>query len=55
MVRDGELSDYGISIPTTQNVTSTGNLVINVQLLGIGVSRNIVVNIGYVLAITGGQ
>ena len=55
MVRNVELSGYQILIPTTQNVQTTGNLQISAQLLGIGVARNITVNIGFVLALTGGQ
>lgn len=55
MVRDQELSGFQILIPTTQNVQSTSKLVISAELLGVSVSRNITVNIGFVLALTGGQ
>jgi hypothetical protein len=55
MKREATLSDYQVNINTNQNVQTTGNLSINVQLLGIGVARNITVNIGFVLALTGGQ
>lgn len=55
MKREATLSGYQVNINTNQNVQTTGNLSINVQLLGIGVARNITVNIGFVLALTGGQ
>lgn len=47
MVRDGELSGFAVSVNTTQNVLSTGILVINVTLVQIATGRNIQINIGY--------
>jgi hypothetical protein len=47
MVRDGELSGSNVSINTTQNILSTGLLIINVNLVQIATGRNIQVNIGY--------
>lgn len=51
MIRDGELSGRSVSISSTQNVISTGLLVINVSLLQIATGRNIQVNIGYRVAV----
>jgi hypothetical protein len=47
MVRDGELSAYGITIDPTQNVLSTSTLVIAVELVQNGVARFIEVPIGF--------
>ena len=51
MVRDSELSAYQTTINTTQDVLSTGVLVVSIVLVPIGVARNIVVNIGFTLSI----
>jgi len=51
MVSDGELSGYKIVVDPTQNVQSTGTIVLTIQLLGVGIARNITVNIGYVLSL----
>jgi hypothetical protein len=51
MVRDGELSAFDTSIDTTQNIQSTGKLVVSVKLVQIVTGRNIQVNIGFVLSI----
>lgn len=47
MVRDAELSAFAVTIDSAQNVLSTNTLVIAVQLLPIGVARNITVNIAF--------
>ncbi|MDQ2718238.1 MAG: DUF2586 family protein [Bacteroidota bacterium] len=47
MVRDGELSDFAVTVNTTQNIASTGLMIINVNLLQISTGRNIQVSIGY--------
>jgi hypothetical protein len=47
MIRNGELSGEAVSINTTQNVLSTGILVINVTLVEVATGRNINVNVGY--------
>lgn len=47
MIRDGELSAREVLIDPTQNVLSTGNLVVSVSLVPIGVARQITVNIGF--------
>lgn len=47
MIRDGELSGQAVNINTTQDVLTTGILVINVTLVQIATGRNITVNIGY--------
>jgi hypothetical protein len=52
MQRDNELSAHQVTINPTQNVLSTGNLVIAVQLLPVGVARTITVNIGFVAKIS---
>lgn len=51
MIRDVELSAMAVVIDSTQNVLSTGNLVIAVELLPIGVAESITVNIGFVTSI----
>jgi hypothetical protein len=51
MVRDGEISAYAITIDPAQNVLSTSKLVIAIKLVGVGVARNITVNIGYTIAL----
>lgn len=52
MVRDVELSAFQVVIDSTQDVLSTGKLVIAVELLPIGVARKIQVNIGFVTSLS---
>lgn len=52
MVRDVELSDYQVLIDSAQDVLTTNTLTISVELLPIGVARNITVKIGFVVALT---
>lgn len=47
MVRDSELSDFGILIDPTQNVLTTSTINITIELIQNGVSRFIVIPIGY--------
>jgi hypothetical protein len=51
MLRDGELSAQKVAINPAQNVLSTGKLVITVNLVPMGVARNIIVNIGFNVSI----
>lgn len=51
MVRDGELSGFSVIINPVQNVLTSGELVITVELLPVGVADNIVVNIGFVTSL----
>lgn len=51
MVRNSELSDFAVSIDPTQNVLSTNNITVAVQLLPIGVADFITVNIGFTTSI----
>jgi hypothetical protein len=51
MVRDGEISAYVVTIDPAQNVLSTSKLVIAIKLVGVGVARNITVNIGYTISL----
>lgn len=57
MVRDSELSGteaspgFSVAINSTQNVLSTGKIIISVSLVPIGVARNIQVNIGFNVSI----
>jgi hypothetical protein len=51
MVRDGELSDFDVLIDTTQNVQSSGKLIVAIKLLQVAVARAIQVNIGFTLSI----
>lgn len=50
MIRDADLSGKLVQVDPTQDTASTGILTISVELLGVGVARNIQINIGYVLA-----
>lgn len=52
MVRDGELSAEQVVISPTQNILQTGLLVITINLVPIGVARNIQVNIGFNVSIS---
>lgn len=51
MIRDVELSAFGVTIDPRQNVLSTSTLVISIRIVPIGVARNIIVNIGFTLSI----
>ncbi|EHQ30023.1 DUF2586 family protein [Mucilaginibacter paludis] len=52
MVRDGEISAYQPVIDSAQNVSSTGTLVITVQIVADGVARQIQVPISYVQSLS---
>ncbi len=52
MVRDADLSGKLVTVDPTQETASTGVLTVAVELLGVGVARNIQINIGYVLALS---
>lgn len=47
MIRDGEASAIGVTIDPNQNVASTSKVVVAINIVPIGVARNIVVNIGF--------
>jgi hypothetical protein len=47
MVRNGEASAIGVTIDPNQNVASTSKVIIAINIVPIGVARNIVVNIGF--------
>ncbi len=51
MIRDGDLSAQDVVISTTQNVLSTGLLIITASLVPTGTARNIQVNIGFNVSI----
>lgn len=53
MVADGELSGGEVLIDPEQNVVSTGKLEIAVNVVSVGVARDIDVTIGQVLTLTG--
>jgi hypothetical protein len=52
MERDGEISSFEVDIDSTQNVLSTGQLVIAINIVPVGVARNIIVKIGYNVSIS---
>jgi hypothetical protein len=52
MVRDSELSAYGVEIDTAQNVLTTGKIIISVELVQEGVARQIQVPIGYTTSLS---
>jgi len=47
MIRDNEVSAVGVLINPLQNVLTTGTLNVTVNIVPVGVARNIVVNIGF--------
>lgn len=49
---DGNISQFGVSIDPSQNVLSTSQLDISVQIIPKGVARNINVKIGYTLKLS---
>jgi len=51
MVTAGELSGYSITVDPNEKTQTTGIIKININLLGIGVSRNIQVGIAFVLSL----
>lgn len=51
MIRDGELSAMEVVINPLQNVLQTGKLIVTINLVPIGVARNIQVNIGFNVSI----
>lgn len=53
MVRNTELSAQKVVINPTQNVLSTGILVVSISLVPTGTARNITVNIGFNVSIAG--
>jgi hypothetical protein len=52
MARAGEISALGVTIDPTQNVLSTGNVVIAVQIVPDGTAREIIIPIGYTQSLT---
>lgn len=52
MQSNGEISQYRTTIDPTQNVQSTGNLTVKIEIIQAGVARNITVNIGFVASLT---
>jgi hypothetical protein len=58
MQRDGEISGtpekpgFSVAINASQNVLSTGKLVVAISIIPIGVARNITVNIGFNVSIS---
>jgi hypothetical protein len=51
MQRDTEISAFAVAIDATQNVLSTGKIIITVNIVPVGVARNIQVNIGFNVSI----
>jgi hypothetical protein len=51
MQRDSEISAFEVVISAVQNVLSTGKIVVAVNIVPVGVARNIVVNIGFNVSI----
>lgn len=51
MVANGEISAYSVNIDPTQNVISTSTIHVVVKIVGVGIARNIIVNLGFQLAI----
>lgn len=53
MVRNGEISAQKVAINPTQNVLSTGKIIIAISIVPVGTARNIVVNIGFNVKVVG--
>ena len=51
MVRDNELITDSETIDPAHNVQTTSKVVVAIKLIGVGVARNITVNIGYAIAL----
>ena len=51
MVGEKEISAYAVIIDPTQNIQSTSTINITVKIVGVGVARNIVVNLSLNLSI----
>jgi hypothetical protein len=47
MQRDSEISAFEVVISPTQDVLQTGKIIVSVNIVPVGVARNIVVNIGF--------
>lgn len=52
MQSNGEISQYKTTIDPTQNVQSTQNLIVKIQIIQRGVARDITVNIGFVTSLS---
>lgn len=52
MQRNGEVSDFAVTINPEQNVLSTSKLEVSVVLIPVGVSRQIAVTVGFGLSLT---
>lgn len=52
MQRDSEISAFEVVISPTQDVLQTGKIVVAVNIVPVGVARNIVVNIGFNVSIS---
>jgi hypothetical protein len=52
MLNNGEIQGYQVIIDPSQNVLSTSQLTMAVEIVPTGVARSIVVNIGYVVQLT---
>ena len=51
MVSNSELSAFSVVIDPTQSFLSTSNLIVQVNLVPMGVARTITVNVGFTLSI----
>jgi len=47
MQRDGEISEFQVVIDPAQNVVSTSNVTLKLEIIPVGVARKITVNIGF--------
>lgn len=51
MVSNGEISGYAISVDPTSPVQQTGVVIVSILIQGVGVARNITVNLSYSLTV----
>ena len=52
MQANGEISGFQVTINPDQNVVSTGKLTIAIEIVPKGTARTILINIGYVTALS---
>jgi hypothetical protein len=47
VVSEGDISAFSLTVPTSQNVVSTGNVNVTVQIVPIAIARTFTINIGF--------
>lgn len=47
MVANGDISAFSVTVPTSQNVVSTGNVNVTIKIVPIAIARQFTINIGF--------